>query len=181
MMFQLGQKLTRRRGHLPHCQCLWQLNFRASIHHSVVVGGKPSAESSHNHIDIVGPPDPVSNIRPLRLKQPTSKAEKEVQKLKLQMWALKHEFWSQHNTQFKREKGDFANRVLQRKRVSGELKDSDDVSQVTSEELSEFYKEFLDKNYEDQKRFTRNWIMLNWLLTWTQFRYSLKKLFGTTR
>lgn len=118
MMFQLGQKLTRRRGHLPHCQCLWQLNFRASIHHSVVVGGKPSAESSHNHIDIVGPPDPVSNIRPLRLKQPTSKAvstflnnrvkllfevqEKEVQKLKLQMWALKHEFWSQHNTQFKR-------------------------------------------------------------------------------
>ena len=80
--------------------------------------------------DMVGPPDPVSNIRPLRLREPTSEAvstvvgggggggwsfsvfhvhnhlfvlpkEKEVQKLRLQIWAMKHHFWTQHNTEFK--------------------------------------------------------------------------------
>ena len=33
--------------------------------------------------------------------------------------------------------------------------DCDDVSQITSEELSVFYKDFLDKKYHDQMTFTR--------------------------
>ena len=33
--------------------------------------------------------------------------------------------------------------------------DVGDVSQVTSEELSVFYKDFLDKKYNDQMTFTR--------------------------
>ena len=35
------------------------------------------------------------------------------------------------------------------------LADEDDVSQVTSEELSAFYKDFLDKKYHDQMIFTK--------------------------
>ena len=35
-----------------------------------------------------------------------------------------------------------------------------DVSQVTSEELSVFYTDFLDKKYNDQMTFTRYYIIL---------------------
>ena len=33
--------------------------------------------------------------------------------------------------------------------------DVDDISKVTADELSVFYKDFLDKKYEDQMAFTR--------------------------
>ena len=33
--------------------------------------------------------------------------------------------------------------------------DDDDVSKVTAEELSAFYRDFLDKTYQDQKSFSR--------------------------
>lgn len=131
--------------------------------------------------DMVGPPDPVSNIRPLRLREPTSDAEKEVQKLRLQIWAMKHHFWMQHNTEFKQEKSAFVKELLRKKRASGKLTDVDDDSEVTSEEVSGFYKDFLDRKYEDQMTFTRRWMKLNILLTWIQFKYKLQTLFGYTR
>ena len=41
------------------------------------------------------------------------------------------------------------------KHYSENVADGDDISQVTSEELSGFYKNFLDKKYSDQMIFTR--------------------------
>lgn len=41
------------------------------------------------------------------------------------------------------------------KHYSENIADGDDISQVTSEELSGFYKDFLDKKYSDQMIFTR--------------------------
>ena len=73
--------------------------------------------------NLIGPPDPTSNIRPIKLKKPASKAvslllstllistplkqpcvlilqEEELQKLQLQIWAFNHGFWKRHNVEF---------------------------------------------------------------------------------
>ncbi|CAI8044618.1 hypothetical protein GBAR_LOCUS24728 [Geodia barretti] len=105
MIVQQLSRTWERRMFLPQFLCKWaEPTNVATLHNSRSSRGSGSEANDDNysgHIDTVGPPDPVSNIRPLRLREPSSADEKELQKLKFQMWALKHHFWTQHNTQFK--------------------------------------------------------------------------------
>ena len=115
MVLQLVPRIWQRR--MVPSQYIW-VNFKTAASSGSVLGG---SEDNISTTDMVGPPDPVSNIRPLRLREPASEAvrprseshcailwvcgfllkEREVQELKQRMWSMKHVFWRQHNTHFK--------------------------------------------------------------------------------
>lgn len=52
--------------------------------------------------DMVGPPDPVSNLRKIIYKQPAneSELEKRYRELRIEAQKWNHEFWTKHNSRF---------------------------------------------------------------------------------
>ena len=60
----------------------------------------------------VGPPDPVSNLRPIRIKQKEgeTETEKRLRELRMDTAQFNQEFWSSHNQKFI--SGDFENSVF---------------------------------------------------------------------
>ena len=61
---------------LPQFRCKWaEPTNVATLHNSRSSrssGSEANDDNYSGHIDMVGPPDPVSNIRPLRLREPSS-------------------------------------------------------------------------------------------------------------
>ena len=64
---------------LPQFRCRWPVTTSvATLHSSRVPAGsggsvsEATGDDNSGHFDMVGPPDLVSNIRPLRLREPTS-------------------------------------------------------------------------------------------------------------
>lgn len=52
--------------------------------------------------DMVGPPDPVSNLRRVIFKQPTNetKMEKTYREMRTEVQEFNQKFWTHHNTRF---------------------------------------------------------------------------------
>ena len=76
MIVQQLSRTWERRMFLPQFLCKWaEPTNVATLHNSISSRGSGSEANDDNysgHIDTVGPPDPVSNIRPLRLREPSS-------------------------------------------------------------------------------------------------------------
>lgn len=77
-MIVAPQQLARRWAFLPRFRRLWlETTSVATLHHSAILTGSVSGvttDAGSSDVDMVGPPDSVSNIRPLRLREPTSEA-----------------------------------------------------------------------------------------------------------
>ncbi|GLH07609.1 APOPT family protein CG14806, mitochondrial [Gryllus bimaculatus] len=109
-----------------------------------------------NH-DVIGPPDKISNLRPVIVHIPKEESSIEKQfRLKreeIQKW--NETFWSNHNTKFFEQKEKFtANHA---KKYSSESS----VSPMTSDEMSVFYKKFLDENWKTHQMYNVEWYRKN--------------------
>ncbi|KAG2227358.1 hypothetical protein INT45_004313 [Circinella minor] len=101
--------------------------------------------------DMIGTPDPVSNLRPVRyyVFQKESNAEKEWREIKEKVDKFNQNFWYNNNKMFINAKAEYEDILKQ----NGET--------VTPEALSIFYKDFLDQSYERQMNYNREWWKLN--------------------
>lgn len=126
--------------------------------------------------NILGPPDKVSNIRPiLRYKSANeSNLQKELRLKRAEAHDWVNNFWTKHNETFAREKSDFT----ARNRRAGE-------ENVPADKMSEFYKAFLDKNWKNHFNFNLNWYKMNFNLLLLAFRVNVeqnvKKLVGSRK
>ncbi|XP_064402724.1 COA8 family protein Y39B6A.34, mitochondrial-like [Halichondria panicea] len=123
----------------------------------------------HKHT-LVGPSDPLSNIRPVQHLQPSSQAELRVQELENKVWQYNHEFWSRHNRQFQEGKDVFA---------QSRLVDTGGEGRLSVRELSEFYKRFLDDKYPEHLSYTKGWLKLQSKLTWNILKLNVQQMFTT--
>ncbi|KOB51778.1 UPF0671 protein, partial [Operophtera brumata] len=59
--------------------------------------------------DMVGPPDPVSNLRRIVFKQATNetKLEKRFREMRAEVQEWNQQFWTQHNSRFFQEREDY--------------------------------------------------------------------------
>ncbi|XP_025103692.1 APOPT family protein Y39B6A.34, mitochondrial-like [Pomacea canaliculata] len=116
---------------------------------------KPSCSSKN---DWIGPPDPISNIRPVKFGEHPE--ETDTERSFRQQWVTtiqwNQEFWYKHNTKFFKEKDDFVKNIEQNK---GE-------SSISLEDLSKFYKTFLDENRKTHLNYNREWYKRNISLLW---------------
>ncbi|VDO43342.1 unnamed protein product, partial [Onchocerca flexuosa] len=109
--------------------------------------------------DWVGPPDDISKIRPVRLRRLTNETEQERKyreaREALNQWSS--QFWAHHNILFEKKKAEF---VEQRKKSLGRLEHSSAV------DMSEFYRKFLDEQYNSLTSYNREWYYRNIKLFW---------------
>ncbi|XP_066485514.1 cytochrome c oxidase assembly factor 8 isoform X2 [Tiliqua scincoides] len=116
-------------------------------------GFHPPAHSCH---DWIGPPDRCSNLRPVKFYIPKheSSSERRLRLLRQETQAWNQHFWANQNVSFRKEKEEF---VCARLKAKGlELRDEKGQKAIlTPEEMAEFYKVFLRKNFKKHLHYNR--------------------------
>ncbi|GJJ72184.1 apoptogenic protein 1 [Entomortierella parvispora] len=102
---------------------------------------------------LVGTPHPVSNLRPVLYPVPKNESEDDriFRERRERVDAFNQNFWVNNNTMFNKAKAEYEAKI---RAQNGNVA-------VTTEELSVFYKDFLDKAYERQMNYNRQWWVEN--------------------
>lgn len=122
-----------------------------------------SSKSDHSpkSCDIIGKPDPVSNLRPYRFHIPKSESaierEYREEREKVQKW--NQEFWLKHNLKFSKEREQYVQEM--KIKLAREKSCNKDDIVVTADEMSLFYKTFLDKHWYIHLNYNMEWYKKN--------------------
>uniref|UniRef100_A0A915DIM4 Apoptogenic protein 1 n=1 Tax=Ditylenchus dipsaci TaxID=166011 RepID=A0A915DIM4_9BILA len=124
--------------------------------------------------DWVGPVDKVSKIRPIRLRRVENESDSErvyrEAREKLNEWNC--DFWSKHNKLFENRKAQFYEE--RQKPIGGR-------NQMSANELSVFYKDFLNEQSSSFSAYNNEWYRRNIQLIWPAMRASFvrfKRILG---
>ncbi|XP_061699249.1 cytochrome c oxidase assembly factor 8 isoform X3 [Syngnathoides biaculeatus] len=130
--------------------------------------------------DWIGPPDPLSNLRPVvyRAAPRESELEGRLRNLRQDTEDWNHAFWTQQNVTFSEEKNAFVASQLRAKGLT-ERDQQGRRRTLSTEEMSVFYKNFLDKNRERHARYNKEWYRRNLSVTVLMARVALHKLWKT--
>ncbi|XP_041352807.1 COA8 family protein CBG23705, mitochondrial-like [Gigantopelta aegis] len=127
--------------------------------------------------DWVGPPDFSSNIRPVKLHIPADESQLErnyrLKREEIVKW--NHDFWTQNNANFLKEKEEF---IKEKTSGQSDRDDKDPSKSLTPEEMSVFYREFLQKYYKKHLYYNMDWYKRNIQLLWPALQvavYGVKK------
>ncbi|XP_053625929.1 COA8 family protein CBG23705, mitochondrial [Plodia interpunctella] len=117
--------------------------------------------------DMVGPPDPVSNLRRIIFRQPQNETtlEKRYREMRSEVQEWNQEFWSQHNSRFFQEREEFLKKNL-----------PEGKQNLSADEMSVFYKAFLDKNWNAHMAYNKEWYKRNVKLLALSIQVKIKKL-----
>jgi len=120
-----------------------------------------------DNVDIIGPPDPTSNIRPVirKILKNETCLQKRFRELadSTQHWNQK--FWAVHNMNFIKEKERYIKQHTTKEK-----------QQLNADEMSEFYKDFLNKYWKDHVKYNFEWYGKNFTLLFLSLRVSIQKL-----
>ncbi|XP_075970042.1 cytochrome c oxidase assembly factor 8 [Anticarsia gemmatalis] len=117
--------------------------------------------------DMVGPPDPVSNLRTVIFKEPPneSQLEKRYRQMRSEVQEWNHKFWAQHNSRFYQEREEYV-----------KTHTPADKQNLSADEMSVFYKAFLDKNWKLHINYNMEWYKKNFALLSLAIRVKVRKL-----
>ncbi|XP_050522002.1 COA8 family protein CG14806, mitochondrial [Daktulosphaira vitifoliae] len=89
--------------------------------------------------DSVGPPDPISNLRPIKFYIPKNESsiERKLRLKRIEVAKWNNDFWTNHNQTFVKEREAYKEKLARK-----------GISSASADQMSEFYKEFLDKNWK---------------------------------
>ncbi|KAL5009068.1 hypothetical protein ScPMuIL_014649 [Solemya velum] len=134
-----------------------------------------STSPKDDNYDWIGPPDPESNIRPIKFAEPEELTdwERKYRIMRRDTAEWNQKFWAQHNKNFFKQKEIFVEKRL------AELKSEvgDKAPEVLSQdEMVVFYKGFLDENYKMHMKYNGEWYERNINLLWPAFKVSTERL-----
>ncbi|XP_030023529.2 COA8 family protein CG14806, mitochondrial [Manduca sexta] len=117
--------------------------------------------------DMVGPPDPVSNLRRIVFKQPENETtlEKQYRNMRSEVQEWNQNFWTQHNSRFFQEREDYLKKNL-----------PEGKQNLTADEMSVFYKAFLDKNWKAHISYNMEWYKKNFKLLRLAIQVKMRRL-----
>ncbi|KAG1449984.1 hypothetical protein G6F46_010712 [Rhizopus delemar] len=129
-------------------------------HHSRDLLLKPVAA------DMIGTPDPISNLRPVKyyVLPNETKEEKEWRESCERVDEFNHKFWYENNSMFIKAKADYEEEL----KMNGK--------EVTAEAMSMFYKDFLNKAYDRQMEYNRNWWKMNLSQLYPGFKAAIRSM-----
>ncbi|KAG7232948.1 hypothetical protein INR49_005800 [Caranx melampygus] len=135
---------------------------------------RPAASSTH---DWIGPPNPLSNLRPIVYHVPENETELErrLRHLRQETEDWNHDFWTKQNITFSKEKDSF---IMSQLKVKG-LTVRDEQGRrrtLSSEEMAVFYKSFLDKNRTRHADYNKEWYRRNFTITLLMARVALNNM-----
>lgn len=113
----------------------------------------------------VGPPNKLSNLRPIVLKTAKTALEETYNTKFLDLQARNEQFWTNHNKRFLEEKSTY---IKQNTKL--------DQSFLSADEMSLFYKKFLDKNWKLHFLYNISWYSKNFELLFLNVRINIEKI-----
>ncbi|XP_059061796.1 COA8 family protein CG14806, mitochondrial [Achroia grisella] len=118
--------------------------------------------------DMVGPPDPVSNLRRIIFKQPQNESalEQRYRQMRAEVQEWNQDFWTRHNTRFFQEREEYLKRNL-----------PEGKQNLSADEMSVFYKAFLDKNWQSHITYNIEWYKKNIKLLQLAIQVKLRRVF----
>ncbi|RVE66344.1 hypothetical protein OJAV_G00106260 [Oryzias javanicus] len=164
---------------------LWDVNIRCRGSNQTTQQDKAAKRSplrpepSPTH-DWIGPPNPLSNLRPIiyRIPEEESELEKRLRNLRQETEDWNHKFWTKQNLNFSKEKEAFLVSQLSVKGLT--LRDPDGRRRsLSSEEMAVFYKSFLDKNRIRHASYNKEWYRRNFTITLLMARVVLSSMWRT--
>ena len=127
---------------------------------------------------LIGPPDAVSNIRPIKLAIKAegieSSSERRLRLLRAETQEFNQEFWLRHNSTFANSRQTFIKQTLAEKYPDAE---ADSEKRLSSDEMSEFYKSFLDDQWQKHRDYNFQWQKRNFAILALGIRVKLENLF----
>ncbi|TKS87219.1 Apoptogenic protein 1, mitochondrial [Collichthys lucidus] len=138
---------------------------------------RPEATSTH---DWIGPPNPLSNLRPIVYHVPENETEleKRLRHLRQDTEDWNHEFWTKQNVMFTKEKDAFIFSQLNAKGLSV-CDEQGRRRALNAEEMAVFYKSFLDTNRVRHADYNREWYRRNFTITLLMARVALNNMWKT--
>ncbi|XP_033498296.1 cytochrome c oxidase assembly factor 8 [Epinephelus lanceolatus] len=138
---------------------------------------RPAPSTTH---DWIGPPNTLSNLRPIvyRVAENESELEKRLRHLRQETEDWNHEFWTKQNISFSKEKEAFIISQLKAKGLT--LRDEEGRRRsLNSEEMAVFYKSFLDTNRIRHANYNKEWYRRNFTITLLMAQVTLKNMWRT--
>ncbi|XP_076777190.1 cytochrome c oxidase assembly factor 8 [Arvicanthis niloticus] len=136
----------------------------------------PPRQSCH---DWIGPPDKYSNLRPVHFHIPENESplEQRLRELRQETQEWNQQFWAKQNLSFNKEKEEFIYSRLQAK-GSGLRTESGQRATLDAEEMADFYKDFLSKNFQKHMCYNRDWYKRNFAITFFMGKVALEKMWS---
>uniref|UniRef100_A0A8B9II64 Cytochrome c oxidase assembly factor 8 n=1 Tax=Anser cygnoides TaxID=8845 RepID=A0A8B9II64_ANSCY len=128
---------------------------------------RPPAHSRH---DWIGPPDRLSNLRPVifHVPQDESALERRLREARQDTQAWNQQFWAQQNASFQQVSGAAGIFTFLRQNLFSGQK-----ATLNAEEMADFYKDFLSKNFRKHMRYNRDWYKRNFTITFLMGQVAL--------
>ncbi|KAK9765822.1 hypothetical protein K7432_005539 [Basidiobolus ranarum] len=128
----------------------WFQCQRRNFHPTALIAKKTST-TDLSEKTLIGNPDPISNIRPVKYYVPANESPEDTE---WRLWnervdKLHQDFWSNNNRKFLKEKEEYVSKIKQEK------------GSVSAEDLSIFYKSFLNDSYSRHLNYNKTWIKEN--------------------
>ncbi|XP_029900050.1 cytochrome c oxidase assembly factor 8 [Myripristis murdjan] len=138
---------------------------------------RPAADSTR---DWIGPPNHLSNLRPIIYHIPENETELErrLRKLRQETEEWNHNFWTMQNVTFSKEKEAFIISQLKAKGLS-QRDEQGRRRSLNSEEMAVFYKSFLDKNRKRHANYNKEWYRRNFTITMLMGRVAFHNTWKT--
>ncbi|XP_069494263.1 cytochrome c oxidase assembly factor 8 [Ambystoma mexicanum] len=138
------------------------------------LGFCPPPHSCH---DWIGPPDRLSNLRPIKfyVADNESLLEQRLRLLRQETQDWNQKFWENQNLTFNKEKKEFVHSRLKAKGL--EERDEEGRKRILNvDEMADFYKEFLRKNFKKHARYNRDWYKRNFTITFLMGQVAIKRI-----
>jgi len=105
--------------------------------------------------DWIGPPDPVSKIRPVQQFVPANEATLETmfRDKQASVLAWNHQYWKKHNKAFKKERRRF---VAEQQQLQAGPPDAASAP-VSDDQMAVFYRDFMERNQAKHRRYNWQW------------------------
>ena len=122
--------------------------------------------------DLIGPPRTSSNLRPVKFAVPLEETDlqKQLRVLRQETQKFNQDWWTQHNTDFKLGREEFIRDILATK-----YPNEPDKTTLSANEMSIFYKEFMNKHWRNHLDYNKEWQKKNWTIIYLMFRVKLQK------
>ncbi|XP_056446014.1 cytochrome c oxidase assembly factor 8 [Gadus chalcogrammus] len=180
-----GPSYSRAEGHLRPCNHAEAPLNRgcASVQHTAGQESpkssafQPAPDSTH---DWIGPPNRLSNIRPITYHVPAQESalEERLRRLRQQTEVWNHEFWAYQNVAFSKEKDEYVSSQLKARGLEGRDQQGRKHT-LGSEEMAVFYKSFLDTNRTRHANYNKEWYRRNFRITLLMGRVALTNAWKT--
>lgn len=135
---------------------------------------RPAPSPTH---DWIGPPNVLSNLRPIvyRVPESESELEKRLRTLRQETEDWNHDFWTKQNTTFSKNKESFIAAQLSAKGLT-RRDEKGRRRTLDSEDMAVFYKNFLDENRTRHANYNKEWYRRNFTITFLMARVAVQNL-----